>query len=183
MLSGWIWFLNCELLDGRQYLIYFWLTNGQHRIWDIILIKNIYFWTYLSHCIYQKLKGKHLYITEVKVSIKSLDLKAKFNDLWKIRCKEPMFNHVLGEYHDLCLHAEGLRPYSAILFYFLIFPGLLGYCAAKSLQLCPTVCNTMVCSLSGFSVHGNSSGKSTGVGCHALLQGSFLTKGSNPGLL
>ena len=94
-----------------------------------------------------------------------------------------MFNHVLWEYHDLCLHAEGLRPYSAILFYFLIFPGLLGYCAAKSLQLCPTVCNTMVCSLSGFSVHGNSSGKSTGVGCHALLQGSFLTKGSNPGLL
>ena len=36
-----------------------------------------------------------------------------------------MFNHVLWEYHDLCLHAEGLRPYSAILFYFLIFPGLL----------------------------------------------------------
>ena len=29
----------------------------------------------------------------------------------------------------------------------------------------------------------NSPGKHTGVGCHALLQGIFLTQGSNPGLL
>ena len=27
------------------------------------------------------------------------------------------------------------------------------------------------------------SGKNTGVGCHFLLQGIFLTQGSNPGLL
>ena len=37
-------------------------------------------------------------------------------------------------------------------------------------------------SLSGSSVHGASSGKNTGVGCHALLQGIFPTQGSNPGL-
>ena len=35
----------------------------------------------------------------------------------------------------------------------------------------------------GSSVHGDSLGKNTGVGCHALLQGIFLTQGSNPGLL
>ena len=29
----------------------------------------------------------------------------------------------------------------------------------------------------------NSPGKHTGVGCHSLLQGIFLTQGSNPGLL
>ena len=29
----------------------------------------------------------------------------------------------------------------------------------------------------------NSQGKNTGVGCHALLQGIFLTQGSNPHLL
>ena len=29
----------------------------------------------------------------------------------------------------------------------------------------------------------DSPGKNTGVGCHALLQGIFLTQGSNPGLL
>ena len=33
------------------------------------------------------------------------------------------------------------------------------------------------------SVHGDSPGKNTGVGCHALLQGIFPIQGSNPGLL
>ena len=37
-------------------------------------------------------------------------------------------------------------------------------------------------SLPGFSVHGDSSGKKTGVGCHALLQRIFPTQGWNPGL-
>ena len=33
-----------------------------------------------------------------------------------------------------------------------------------------------------FSVHGDSSGKNIGVGCHALLQGIFPTEGLNSGL-
>ena len=40
----------------------------------------------------------------------------------------------------------------------------------------------MGCSLPGSSVHGDSPGKNTGVGCHALLQELFPTQGSNPGL-
>ena len=36
---------------------------------------------------------------------------------------------------------------------------------AKSLQSCPTVCDPMDCSLPGSSVHGDSPGKNTGVGC------------------
>ena len=43
-------------------------------------------------------------------------------------------------------------------------------------------CDPMDCSLPGHSVHGDSPGKNTGVGCHALLQGIFPTQGSNPGL-
>ena len=35
----------------------------------------------------------------------------------------------------------------------------------------------------GSSVHGDARGKNTGVGCHALLQGIFPTRGSNPSLL
>ena len=50
-------------------------------------------------------------------------------------------------------------------------------------QPCPTLCNLMNYSLPGSSVHGNSPGKNTGVGCHALLQGIFLTQGSNLHLL
>ena len=38
----------------------------------------------------------------------------------------------------------------------------------------------MDCRLPGSSVHGDSPGKNTGVGCHALLQGIFPTQGSNP---
>ena len=50
-------------------------------------------------------------------------------------------------------------------------------------QLCPTVCDSMDCSLPDSSIHGNSPGKNTGVGCHALLQGIFPTQELNPGLL
>ena len=41
----------------------------------------------------------------------------------------------------------------------------------------------MDCSPPGYSVLGDSPGKNTGVGCHVLLQGIFLTEGLNPGLL
>ena len=50
-------------------------------------------------------------------------------------------------------------------------------------QLHLTLCDPMDCSQPGFSVHGNSPGKNTGVGCHALLQGIFPLEGSKPGLL
>jgi len=41
----------------------------------------------------------------------------------------------------------------------------------------------MDCSIPGSSVHGDSPDKNTGMGCHALLQGIFLTQGLNSGLL
>ena len=53
----------------------------------------------------------------------------------------------------------------------------------KSLQSCQTLCDPMDCNPPGSSVHGDSPGKSTGVGCHALLQGIFLNQGSNLCLL
>ena len=43
-------------------------------------------------------------------------------------------------------------------------------------------CDPKDYSQSDSSVHGDSPGKITGVGCHALLQGIFPTQGSNPGL-
>ena len=54
---------------------------------------------------------------------------------------------------------------------------------AKSLQSCPTFCHSMDCSTQGSSVHGDSPGENTGVRCHALLQGLFLTQGLNLCLL
>ena len=49
-------------------------------------------------------------------------------------------------------------------------------------QSCLTLCNPMDCSLPGSSFCGDFPGKNTGVGCHALLQGIFPTRGLNPGL-
>ena len=46
-------------------------------------------------------------------------------------------------------------------------------------QSCLTLCNPMDCSLPGPSVHGDSPGKNTGVGCPALLQGIFPTQVSH----
>ena len=48
---------------------------------------------------------------------------------------------------------------------------------------CLTLCDPMDCSPSGSSVHGDSPGKNTGVGCCALLQEAFPIQGSNPCLL
>ena len=58
-----------------------------------------------------------------------------------------------------------------------------GSCALLCLvaQSCPTLCDCMDCSLPGSSVHGESPGKNTGVGCYALLQGIFPIQGLNPG--
>ena len=44
---------------------------------------------------------------------------------------------------------------------------------------CPTPCNPMDCSLCRW----NSPDKNTGVGCHSLLQGVFLTQGLNQRLM
>ena len=58
-------------------------------------------------------------------------------------------------------------------------------------QLCCVLCSVAQsclalrpqdCSPPGSSVHGDSPGKKTGVGCHALLQGIFPTQGPGPGL-
>ena len=47
----------------------------------------------------------------------------------------------------------------------------------------PTLCDCVDCSPPGSSVHGDSPGNNTGVGCHALIQGILLTQGFKLGLL
>ena len=49
-------------------------------------------------------------------------------------------------------------------------------------QLCLTLCDPMDCSLPDSSVHGDSPGKNTGVGCHALHQGIIPTQELNTDL-
>ena len=56
-------------------------------------------------------------------------------------------------------------------------------CVCLVTQSCPTLCNPLDCSPPGSSVHGDSPGKNTGVGCHSLLLGIFLTQESDLCLL
>ena len=53
-----------------------------------------------------------------------------------------------------------------------------GLCAVLCLvaQLCPILCDPMDCNPPGASVHGDSPGENTGVGCYALLQQIFPTR-------
>ena len=57
------------------------------------------------------------------------------------------------------------------------------YAAAESLQSCLILCDPMDCSPPDSSVCGNSPGKNSGVGCHALLQRIFPTQKMNLHLL
>ena len=56
-------------------------------------------------------------------------------------------------------------------------------CACLVTRSCLTLCDSIDCSPQGFSVHEDSPGKNTGVGCHALLQGIFPTQELNQGPL
>ena len=55
-------------------------------------------------------------------------------------------------------------------------------CVLLVVQSSLTLCDPMDCSPPVLCPW-NSPGKNTGVGCHFLLQGIFLTQGSNPHLL
>ena len=70
----------------------------------------------------------------------------------------------------------------SLLLLFLTFMSLCCNVLCLVTQLCPALCDSMDCSSPGSSVYGDSPGKNTGVGCHVLLQGIFLTQGLNPGL-
>ena len=56
-------------------------------------------------------------------------------------------------------------------------------CVSLVVQSCLTLFDPMNYGPPGPSVHGDSLGKNTGVGCHFLLQEIFPTQGSNPHLL
>ena len=55
-------------------------------------------------------------------------------------------------------------------------------CVVLSHSVMSNSFDPMDCSQQGSSVHGDSPGKNTGMGCYDLLQGIFPTQGSNPGL-
>ena len=82
-------------------------------------------------------------------------------------------------YSALALYQALSTRWASSLYVFLIT-----YCAVCLVtQSCLTFCDPTDCSRPGSSVHGDSPGKNSGVGCHAFLQGIFPNQGLNPSLL
>ena len=96
--------------------------------------------------------------------------------------KLPLTWYVLCLLTQSCHSSESWWVYDQVVVRFSVWCVCVCVCA-QSLQLCLILCKPMDCSPPGSSVHGDSSGKNTGVGCHALLQGIFPTQRLNPGLL
>ena len=72
------------------------------------------------------------------------------------------------------LHSLTHHPQRSSCLFVIILPTLPLIVLCLVAQSCPTLCDP----LPGSSVHGDSPGKNTRVGCHALLQGIFPTQGS-----
>ena len=87
------------------------------------------------------------------------------------------------------LYMHGLTSVLSVLLHwfmclFLYHTVLITMCAVLCLvaQSCPNLWDPMVCVLRDSSIHVDFPDNSTGVGCHALLQGIVPIQGSNPGL-
>ena len=63
-----------------------------------------------------------------------------------------------------------------------MYQGQRSYAVCLIAQLCLTLCDPQDCSLPSSSAHGDSTGKNTRVGCHALPLGDLPTQGLNPSL-
>ena len=102
------------------------------------------------------------------------------------------YEHLTKVPHSTRWHHVSLRLPWSLGGYLVAVPGLGAVCVCVCVCVCVYVCvkllshvqlcNPIDCSLPGTSVRGDSPGKNTGVGCQALLQGIFLTQGSNLGL-
>ena len=88
-----------------------------------------------------------------------------------------------NSYNTNTLHTHHRHTHTYIQIYTYLFLHICEYVLCLVAQSCLTLCNPTDCSPPGSSAHGDSPGRNTGVGCHALLQGIFPTWGSNPGLL
>ena len=98
------------------------------------------------------------------------------NALYRNYCSNELFWHVKGNLHNYRLLDENKRRIWKLF-------DLYNQCWLLSCFSHVQLCDPKDCSLPGSSVPGDSPGKTIGVGCHALLQGIFLTQGLNPRLL
>ena len=99
-----------------------------------------------------------------------------------MNCPGPSEDSSLVFRHCSQVHSNSLKRYSKAV-------GMMGHqiiidphfheSESEVAQSCPTLWDPVDCSLPGSSIHGILKARITGVGCHALFQGIFLTQESN----
>ena len=104
------------------------------------------------------MEGKGLVQIYVESEFQSLDSNPGLSPLQSALHPEENGTKVTGQ-RELSRGLAG-RPAQCLVHY---------RCLCSVTQSCPSLCNPMDCSPPGSSVHGDSPGKNTGVGCHALL--------------
>ena len=119
-----------------------------------------------------------------------INLVAKRNTVWKFvkSCKiEMKATWIVAALYWTCSTVPGIwqefhkhHDHESLKVLYKVVQFLPTMCLAA--QSCSALCDPTDCSLPDSSVHGDSPGKNTGVGCHALLQGIIPTQGSNPAL-
>ena len=136
---------------------------------------------------------QHEWVTDIHMSLPSWNSIPSLTPSHPSRLSErTRLNSLCHRANSVSIYFTYVSVYVSMLF-FLFFPpspsptiSISLFSMSKSALLClftklgPTLCNPMNCSPPGSYVHGDSTGKNTGVGCHVLLQGIFLTQGLNP---
>ena len=91
-----------------------------------------------------------------------------------LHCRQILY-HLSHQASTRTIHVVELKSSSVLPTKGWYLPSTAAAAAAKLLQSCPILHNSMDCSPPGSSVHEDSPGKNTGVGCRFLLQGIFPT--------
>ena len=126
-----------------------------------------FLWLVIFLCIYTHTHS-HIYI-----SSRSIHMRENWGCFYISSLLEIMLQWPFG-----CIHIFELAfLFSSDRYPWMKLTNYIIYVHAKSLQSCPTLCN-LIERAPGSSVSGSFPGKNTGVGCHFLLQGIFLTQGS-----
>ena len=165
---------QCHLGSPARFFIALFIQR-----WICILITwGLGQWEVISSGVFdEKIRGTH-------VTFPQNDTNYSESQLWEIIPESGSRETIHGRHiqvHKCGLHTLSLKIHPINILQFANF-SLYTKVKVLLIQLCPTLCDPIDCSLPVLCPW-DSPGKNTGVGCHFLLQGIFLTQGSNPGLL
>ena len=153
--------ITTEFIRKRiRYLLILilWIHNLNEKLFHLEILFEWRSMYYIMHCIYNLLYIIYICIYDIILHI------AWYYIIIHVAWLCNIISYVI--LHIYCIYTYKISKWIIVnLFYGFQKPILL--CLAKSLQSCPTLCDLTNCRPPGSSVHGDSSGKNTGVDCQS----------------